>query len=84
MILLAVILAILLFLLPGLVILLAWFAVILLFIGGLAALFARLFSYNLEYRNSLYFLFGIGFNILQHFPIFAAHRVSQRLLRQTR
>jgi hypothetical protein len=40
MILLAIILAILLFLLPGLVIWLAWFAVILLFIGGLAALFA--------------------------------------------
>jgi hypothetical protein len=39
LILLAIILGALLFLLPGLVIWLAWFAVILLFIGGLAALF---------------------------------------------
>ncbi|MGZ4906885.1 MAG: hypothetical protein ACXVI3_06250 [Halobacteriota archaeon] len=41
MILLAIILAILLTLLPGLVIWFAWIAVILLFIGGLAALFTR-------------------------------------------
>jgi hypothetical protein len=40
LILLAIILAILLFLLPGLVIWLAWIGVILLFIGGLATLFA--------------------------------------------
>jgi hypothetical protein len=39
MILLAIILGALIWLLPGLVIWLAWFAVILLFIGGLAALF---------------------------------------------
>jgi hypothetical protein len=38
---LAIILGILLLLLPGLVLWLAWFAVILLFIGGLAALFTR-------------------------------------------
>jgi len=41
MILLAIILAILLALFPFLVIWLAWFAVIILFIGGIAALFAR-------------------------------------------
>jgi len=38
---LAIILGILLLLLPGLVLWLAWFAVILLFIGGLAALFVK-------------------------------------------
>jgi hypothetical protein len=38
---LAIILGILLLLFPGLVLWLAWFAVILLFIGGLAALFIR-------------------------------------------
>jgi hypothetical protein len=38
---LAIILAIVLLLLPGLVLLIAWLAVILLFIGGLAALFTR-------------------------------------------
>jgi len=41
MIILAIILAILLALFPFLVIWLAWFAVIILFIGGIAALFAR-------------------------------------------
>ncbi len=40
LILLAIILAILLFLLPGLVLWLAWIGVIILFIGGLASLFA--------------------------------------------
>lgn len=39
MILLAIILGALIWLLPGLVIWLAWFAVILLFVGGLATLF---------------------------------------------
>jgi hypothetical protein len=38
---LAIILAIVLLLLPGLVLWIAWLAVILLFIGGLAALFTR-------------------------------------------
>ena len=41
LILLAIILAILLILLPGLVIWFAWLAVIFLFIGGVAALFVR-------------------------------------------
>ncbi|MGZ4934288.1 MAG: hypothetical protein ACXVI0_10985 [Halobacteriota archaeon] len=41
MILLAIILAILILLFPGLVIWFAWLGVILLFIGGIAALFAR-------------------------------------------
>ena len=40
LILLAIILAILLFLLPALVLWLAWIGVIILFIGGLASLFA--------------------------------------------
>jgi hypothetical protein len=38
---LAIVLAIVLLLLPGLVLWIAWLAVILLFIGGLAALFTR-------------------------------------------
>jgi len=38
---LAIILAIILALLPGLVLWIAWFAVIILFLGGLAALFTR-------------------------------------------
>jgi len=38
---LAIILGALIWLLPGLVLWIAWFAVILLFIGGLAALFTR-------------------------------------------
>ena len=41
MIVLAIILAIILALLPGLVLWIAWFAVIILFLGGLAALFTR-------------------------------------------
>ena len=41
MILLAIILAIILALIPGLVIWLAWLAIIILFLGGLAALFTR-------------------------------------------
>ena len=41
MILLAIIIGALIWLLPGLVLLLAWFAVILLFLGGLAALFVK-------------------------------------------
>jgi uncharacterized protein (DUF58 family) len=41
MILLAIILAILIYLLPGLLVALAWIGVILLFLGGIASLFAR-------------------------------------------
>jgi hypothetical protein len=41
MILLAIILAIVLTLLPGLVLWIAWLAVIILFLGGIAALFTR-------------------------------------------
>jgi hypothetical protein len=38
---LAIILAIILLLIPGLVLWIAWFAVILLFLGGIAALFVK-------------------------------------------
>ena len=41
LILLAIILGILIYLLPGLVVALAWIGVILLFLGGIASLFAR-------------------------------------------
>ena len=67
LILLAIILAILLFLLPGLVLWLAWIGVIILFIGGLASLFAWQFSYSLEYVKSLFFSLCTGCSILQRF-----------------